>query len=191
MSLSAGICPKNERSWPGEAAGGYSLGSPPPGTVGTGGAALKIRGEMLGGRVPPEHFFLSPAQDPEAEGQAEHKTGSGLEVHPYNIYYWRRMNHFPIYGPLTVEGGEISLTRRNIYVVLRDVLTGWQRCRRGLPAPLSAPGDRPAHVPPQHHAAPELILNVSSAPQHKGANPRRTPPAPQPGADWKDPSPAP
>lgn len=41
---------------------------------------------------------------PRAEGQAKHKTGYRLEVHPSNIYYWRRMNHFSIYGPLTVEG---------------------------------------------------------------------------------------
>lgn len=62
------------------------------------------------------------------------------------------MNHFPIYGPLAVEGRErggekkISLTRRNIYVLLKDVLTGWQRYRQGLPALLSSlPRDLPGH----------------------------------------------
>lgn len=43
------------------------------------------------------------------------------------------MNHFSIYGPLTVEGmggKKISLTR-NIYVLLKDVLIGWQRYSRG------------------------------------------------------------
>jgi len=177
------FAPKTSGAGRARRSGAAAGGSPRPARLGP----AELLGKQ-GGKSSVAAFSLSTSfsrrhrtQRQQAEEQAEHKTGSGLEVHPYNIYYWRRMNHFPIYGPLTVEGGEISLTRRNIYVVLRDVLTGWQRCRQGLPAPCSAPGDRPAHVCPQHHAAPQLILSVSSAPQHKGGNPTRTPSSPPAG----------
>lgn len=97
-------------------------------------------------------LFFSPVQEPGATGRGAgrvYKPGYRLEVHPYNIYYWRRMNRFAIYGPLTVGGREkkkISLTRRNIYVLLKDVRTDWQRSRQGLPVLLrSLPSDLPGH----------------------------------------------
>lgn len=32
------------------------------------------------------------------------------------------MNRFAIYGPLTVEGGKMSASRRNIHVPLKDAI---------------------------------------------------------------------
>lgn len=118
------------------------------------GLVTKSGGKILYRHFHPLNVFLSRrsrSRGPRAERQAENKTGYRLEVHPYNIYYWRRMNHFPIYGPLTVQGRwggrrEISFTRRNIYVLLKDVLIDWQRYRQGLPGLLSSlPSDLPGH----------------------------------------------
>lgn len=94
-------------------------------------SSLYLAGAGAGGRGP----------------RAEYQTGYRLEVHPYNIYYWRRMNRFPIYGPLTVDGrrGGISLAERNIYVLLKDVLMGWQRYRQELPGLSSLLSDLPGH----------------------------------------------
>lgn len=143
------------------------------------------RGKASSPLLPAETSLYLAGTGAGGRGQAEYKTGYRLEVHPYNIYYWRRMNHFPIYGPLAVEGrsgggGEISLTRRNIYVLLKDVLMDWQRYRQGLPALLSSPlGDLSGHwsslaawMPGPVSAIFQLNLNVSSAQGREGAIPR-------------------
>lgn len=102
---------------------------------------------------PPGCPFISPAQEPgpRAEGQAEHKTGYRLEVHPYNIYYWRRMNRFSIYGPLTVEGtgrggGEGNLINKKYICSAKGCAHGLAEVQQGLPALLSSPlCDLPGH----------------------------------------------